>query len=152
MENSVIKREDNFDEVINNILALAGAEVGYLAETTGPQTYDNGLTLATNALYQERGTRHIPPRPFMEKGVDTILLAQNSRSLSGPVLAAICGRITPGAANARVGIALQGEIRNAIRGGEFLSLKPETVRRKGSTKPLVDTGRLLQGVDTRPKR
>lgn len=126
-----------------------GAEVGYLAETTGGQTYDNGLTLAANAAIHEKGLGTVPPRPFMTGGADRF---EQAADRNGRVVAAIVeGRLTADEGSNRLGVMLKADIQEEIRDGNFTALDPETIRRKGSSKPLIDSGRLRQGVDVRTK-
>ncbi len=147
--NKVKRRVDRFKEIKRDIAAMNGAKVGYLRETTGPQAYENGLTLASNALIQEKGTQHIPPRPFMNTGFNRYV--SKKTAIAKAVRAVVEQKISPKAGDTRLGVLLQSEIQKAITGGGFAPNKPSTIKRKGSSRPLVDTGKLRQGVDVRPK-
>ncbi len=87
----------------------------------------------------------IPARPFMaqtadKKGKDWQELADK---LTGAVF---FQQIPVPAALAQLGSAMQGDIQNTISSGHFRRLHPFTVRRKKSSRPLVDTGQLRQSV------
>ncbi|MEM8168046.1 hypothetical protein Q4R38_18910, partial [Morganella morganii] len=51
-----------------------------------------------------------------------------------------------GRAFAIVGEKLSGEVKRKIQSGINPELDPKTVARKGSSKPLIDTGNLLQSI------
>lgn len=93
--------------------------------------------IARNAWVHEKGTEHIPARPFMTKaGEDygkwqTVLEKSLERGVKMPK------------ALLRVGEAMQRSIVDAIDFGDYVALKPATIKRKkGSTKPLFDKGTL----------
>jgi len=137
------------DGLASDLAKLLGAKVGYLADTTGPQTYDNGLTLASNAAIHEFGGGNVPPRPFMRTGAEAF--DQQDRAIGSILTGVIDGKVQPKEGSNRLGVILQTEIKRAIRGGDFAPLKAATIKRKGSSAPLIDTGRLRQGVDVRTK-
>lgn len=146
---SVKQATVSLSDVASDLAKLLGAKVGYLAETTGPQTYDNGLTLAANAQIHELGTEHIPPRPFMRTGAEAF--DKMDRQIGNAIRDVIDGKMQPKQGSNRLGVMLQTEIKRAIRSGDFTPLKPATIKRKGSSTPLIDTGKLRQGVDVRTK-
>lgn len=184
---SVKQATVSLSDVASDLAKLLGAKVGYLAETTGPQTYDNGLTLAKNAEIHEYGTEidhpggtpyfmrggksvfvsnkghgayhtlpttkahriSIPPRPFMRTGAEAF--DKMDRQIGNVLRDVIDGKMQPKQGSNRLGVMLQTEIKRAIRSGDFTPLKPATIKRKGSSTPLIDTGKLRQGVDVRTK-
>lgn len=153
----VVVRVNNIRRAKRTVRALKGAHVGYLRETTGPKTpysdretgRGSNVTLATNAFWHEHGTRHMPPRPFMRKGA---ILFIERRSELKRILARGIAAYSARAVNAGVGALLASSIQRALRDGPHAALSPATIARKGSSKPLIDTGMLHQGVDSRPKR
>ncbi len=46
----------------------------------------------------------------------------------------------------RAGVVLVGEVQEQIRRGDYVPNAPSTVARKGSDKPLIDTGRLIASI------
>jgi phage gpG-like protein len=50
-----------------------------------------------------------------------------------------------------VGLMVVSDVKNRIREGIEPALKPETIRRKGSSKPLIDTGQLVNSVSHQVK-
>lgn len=151
VKNRVVEVLVNSKLVSKRLHNFLGADVGYLKETTGPQTYPNGFTLAENAAVQELGDLkgHIPPRPFMKQGAERF--EADDRSVGAIISSVAEGRRVPREASNALGVLLQGHVRMAIRDGNFAPLDPQTIKRKGSSKPLIDTGKLRQGVDVRTK-
>jgi len=47
----------------------------------------------------------------------------------------------------KIGIWYKGKIQETFRTGSFEANKPKTVAKKGSSRPLIDTGRLRQSID-----
>jgi hypothetical protein len=107
-----------------------------------------GLTKVAIAVWQEYGTeRGIPPRPFMHQCFDKRInmIEKVSANLHAQYLN---GKLTEKQALARLGEWYAGEIKDEILSGDFKPLAASTIRKKGSTRPLVDTGlNLLGGVD-----
>ena len=107
-----------------------------------------GLTKVAIAVWQEYGTeRGIPPRPFMHQCFDKRIdkIEKVSAHLHTQYLN---GQITEKQALARLGEWYAGEIKEEILSGDSKPLAPSTIYKKGSTRPLVDTGlNLLGGVD-----
>jgi hypothetical protein len=116
--------------------------VGFQAgETTG-----DGVDIVSIAAWNELGTEHIPPRPFMQQSVEK----NESR------IAAMCKtqlkKILTGEATARdalqaIGVMQKGLIQAEIKNGGFAPNSPRTIAKKGSAQPLIDTGRLRQSVN-----
>lgn len=96
---------------------------------------------------------NIPPRPFMEPGIDRVK-NQISTELKATGQAAFDGkfdRVDRGFH--RIGLLAQASIRAMITAGEgFPPLKPKTIarrKRRGrtGTKPLIDTGQLRNSIN-----
>lgn len=56
------------------------------------------------------------------------------------------GEITRDAALNRLGAYVQGKLRGAFTDGHMAPNAPSTIRQKGSSKPLIDTGALRQAI------
>lgn len=127
--------------------------VGVPQSTAGRQ--DGGINNPSLAYLHDRGSpaNNIPARPFLEPGVEAaaegiaqVLARAASSALAGQQNAALRGLN-------QAGLIAQASIQRKIVDGPFVPLKPETVRRKGSSRPLIDTGQLRQAVTyvVRPK-
>lgn len=107
----------------------------------------SNLTKVALAVIHEFGTEKIPERPFMRQAFDNRLneIEDMSANLHARYLN---GDLTEKQALAMLGEWFMGEIKEEIRKGSFTPLKPATVKAKGSSKPLIDTGlNLLGGID-----
>jgi hypothetical protein len=135
-------------------LGKARVRVGVLADApkkTGTRTGKRGrqiqqaATLAEVAAAHEFGTATIPQRSFIRATVD--LKAGEIGALQEKLAAQVAeGKITPEVAMERLGAAAQGMVQTRIAEGIGPALAPATVARKGSDKPLVDTGQLRSSV------
>jgi hypothetical protein len=47
----------------------------------------------------------------------------------------------------RLGVVATGEVKREFVVGSFVPLKPETIRRKKSSRPLIHTGQLRQSIN-----
>ena len=119
---------------------VSGVKVGFFSTAR----YENGTPVAAVAAWNEFGTETIPERPFFRNA-----LAESERSV---------GRILQGGLDTkkmvvgeqlagRVGAHIQGKIRDSITALKEPPNAPETVRLKGSSDPLLDTGTLRNSVD-----
>jgi len=52
----------------------------------------------------------------------------------------------------RLGLMVEGDIKKLIAQGIDPALKPETIKRKGSSKPLIDTGQLRASISSEPRK
>lgn len=114
---------------INDLEVIAGITNGEIAEY---------------AAYNEFGTETIPARPFM---LNTF--AENEDKYMGLVEGAINTVISGGSVKnelTRVGFAMQNDIVDKISSGDHTPNKQTTIKRKGSSKPLIDSGDMLRSV------
>lgn len=113
--------------------------VGFLENAT----YPDGQHVASVAAYNEFGTQRAPPRPFFRTmiaakaptwGKDTaVLIAQDNFDAKKAL--------------GQMGERIAGQLRKSIVELTSPPLSPITIRRKGFSKPLVDTGHMLNSVD-----
>ena len=117
--------------------------VGVFADQ--PRT-EGQLTNPEIATVHEYGSpaANIPERSFIRSTVDKNREAYNAtvRKIAGLILD---GKDTEPALNL-FGMRVANDIKRTIQQGIPPPLQPETVARKGSTKPLVDTGQLLSSI------
>lgn len=118
--------------------------------------YPDGTPIAYVAAIQEFGYGPIPPRPFMRPAEE----ANKGKWLKGiaaGVRGVIAGQVTLDHALEQVGMVAAGDVRKAIKSVTAPPLAESTVRarqrrKKGkkavSRKPLVDTGQMLQAVNS----
>ena len=103
---------------------------------------------ATNALiaYVHEFGIGVPERSFMRSTI--IENAEKYRLIQRDnILPAIRnGTLTAEECYRRLGLVAQGDMQNKINTGDFKELDEKTVKRKKSSRPLVDTGALLQSI------
>ena len=119
--------------------------VGYQA---GEATDDEGVDMCDIALWNELGTsgaHPIPARPFLRQSVDGN--EDKIRAHCAQQARAIARGGTAEEALKKIGIHMKGIVQKTIKEGSFGPNAPSTIRKKGSDKPLIDTGRLRQSVN-----
>lgn len=115
--------------------------VGYQA---GEVMDDKGVDMAQIAMFNELGTSTSPSRPFLRMSVDENkdkikkLSEQQKKNLTSGSSAENILK--------QVGVYGVKLVQEKIGNGSFVPNAPSTIRRKGSDKPLIDTGRMRQSV------
>lgn len=115
---------------------VAGIQAGAVNE---------GLQVAEYAAWNEFGTRSIPARPFMRNYVDNNTDRLIRFMANGVTQISLGNATTMGLLNA-LGLEMQNGIKRSITGGDFAPNAPYTIQKKGSNKPLIDTGIMLNSV------
>ena len=124
-------------------------KVGILAEGGGGEGRGEGLTNVTLAAIHEFGTSDgkIPERSFIRSAVarhrlEYIALIQKL------LKQVIRQKMTLRQMFDIVGLQAANDIKKGVVSGDGIPppLKPETIRRKKSSRPLVDTGRMIGAV------
>lgn len=113
----------------------------------GNDTVD-GVSVIDYAVYNEFGTsRGIPARPFMSK------TAEKYGKKTGDFVQYLVNRIIDGkidddTALHNIGMQYQAFMQQTIRSAKSWAVPnaPATIRRKGSSSPLIDTGRMIGAV------
>lgn len=131
---------------------VAGVEIGWFATSRYP---DRNRTPVTNvAAWNEFGTmrngsQHSPPRPFIRPAIQVARLQARMvlRQQIDPVKKRVTKRIA-----GLIGETVKGEIQSQITQLTSPPNAPATVERKGSTKPLIDIGKLRADVTWRVMR
>lgn len=142
------------DGLLSRLRRAAGARVrvGVLEEATKASREEEGsaLTLLEVAAVHEFGApaAGIPQRSFIRAGVDAQLpeIQRVQRALAGQT---IRGAITLDVALDRLGAKVAALLQNRIAAGIDPPNSPATIARKGSSKPLVDTGQLKAAITWR---
>jgi hypothetical protein len=111
----------------------------------GKAQEDDGTDIADIAAWNELGTSTIPARPFMADSVD------KHQDEINKFCKERMKRFSSGAEDAETVLKLCGNfqvgaIQKEIVDGDFAPNAESTIRKKGSDKPLIDTGRMRQSV------
>lgn len=114
-----------------------GARAGYFDGDTNKQ----GVSLAKIALWNEYGNERTPPRAFLRN-------AQKKANKRGKSI--VKARLDEGTnideICAQLAVMLTDEVKNSIRSGNWEPNAPSTIHQKHSSKPLIDTGQLLNSA------
>lgn len=119
--------------------------IGYQRGALSGNSDDNSRAdLVDIAMWNELGTVNIPSRPFMRDSVDKhipainhMLMAQKDALLNGATAREILNT---------VGLFQQDLIQTEIEQGDFVANAESTIKKKGSDKPLIDTGTMKNSV------
>lgn len=111
----------------------------------GKTTEEDGTDVCDIAAWNELGTVNMPSRPFLRMSVDdnsdkinSFMSAQKRSIINGEPADRILKKI---------GIFQKDLIQEKITEGSFEPNAPSTIKAKGSSKPLIDTGRMRQSVN-----
>jgi len=119
---------------------------GYYADVKaikGASLKSGATGVAEVAAYAEFGTATSPPRPFFRA-----MISKHSKTW-GPDLAKVLKAVDYDVdrALALMGEKIAGDLRQSIIDTNAPPLKASTVKRKGFSKPLIDTSHMLHSVD-----
>lgn len=100
------------------------------------------------AIFNEYGTSKMPARPFFRLSVGTAN-AQNEikEYMKQQVEQIIQGGMSAQQAYENLGTFVVQKIKKTIASGNFAALNPQTVKKKGHSKPLMDTHSLFHSID-----
>ena len=136
--------DHGLDKIIQQALKLDGKGVK-VGIRRGKGSHD-GTDMLDIAVYNHFGTATIPARPFVsdcaEKNAGQIQEAQKRL-----VYRVYQGGLSADGALAELGAWYVNVQKGHILHGGWTPNAPATVKRKGSNKPLVDTGQLVNTVD-----
>lgn len=111
----------------------------------GEATEDDGTDICDIAAWNELGTEHIPSRPFLRKSVDEnedkineFIDQEASELMNGAPAEQVLKKI---------GLFQKALVQEKITEGDFTPNAESTIKKKGSSKPLIDTGRMRQSVN-----
>ena len=108
----------------------------------------NGISVQDYAIFNEYGTSRIPARPFFRLSVGTAN-AQNEikEYMKQQVEQIIQGGMSAQQAYENLGTFVVQKIKKTIASGNFAALNPQTVKKKGHSKPLMDTHSLYESIN-----
>lgn len=138
---STAKLAEHLAKIVKSTAGLPRVNVGFLSGAT----YPDGTSVALVAAVQEFGSEsnNIPSRPFFR-----LMIAEHSKSW--PDAIALNYKATDGDIPKtldRMGQGIKGQLQQSIRDTNDPPLAPATIARKGFSKPLIDSGTMLNAVD-----
>lgn len=104
-----------------------------------------GLSMPEIAAQNEFGTKFIPARPFMSTALDMNLNMINN-FIARQYSLILRGKTTTDKALGLIGQMMTGLIQKRIRQIVLPPNSPRTIAIKGSSKPLIDFGQMIQSV------
>ena len=112
---------------------------------------DQGSDLVIYAASNEFGTSTIPERSYLRGSIDE--KKRSIRKLTSKLAEkVIAGKMSKKEALEIIGQKAQGIVQGKMTRGPFTPITAATVARKGSTKPLIDTGRLRSSITFRVRK
>lgn len=134
-------------ELLNDSYVLVGFQEGQVTkvQTKGGRKKEAGHSMAQIAAENEFGTSRIPARPFMSTSFD------ENRARINKAVQGEYGKIVDGTSSVRrslslIGLFMADLVQKKIRDIHYPPNSPKTIARKGSSKPLIDFGQMVQSV------
>ena len=108
----------------------------------------NGISAQDYAIFNEYGTSRIPARPFFRLSVGTANAQDEIKEyMKSQVEQIIQGGITGQQAYENLGTFVVQKIKKTIASGNFAALNSQTIKKKGHSKPLMDTHSLYNSIN-----
>lgn len=117
----------------------------YVGFQHGEASQDNGTDICDVAAWNELGTVNMPSRPFLRNSVDENEAKIDSfiQSKKGDFVRSVSAEQVL----KEIGIFQKDLIQEKITEGDFAPNAESTIKKKGSGKPLIDTGKMRQSVN-----
>lgn len=143
MARSVRVIDRGYNETLARVFELSkGSQVTVgIHEEKGGKIHSDRLSVADIGAIHERGTATIPRRSWLSDTIDGIR-GKLGKELAQPLRMAIQRKIEPNKALGIFGLYVVGQIQSRMSDGIPPPLAPQTIQRKGSSTPLIDTGQL----------
>lgn len=115
--------------------------VGFPAEFNEKVEGADNFNLASLAAVLEFGNERIPSRPFLRQ-----TLAENQEKYTALFVKLFESGVSIDQIYEQIALIAQGDVQQNIVNGKWTANAPSTIKRKKSSKPLIDTGKLRQSV------
>ena len=115
--------------------------VGFPAEFNEKVEGSDNFNLASLAAVLEFGNERIPSRPFLRQ-----TLAENQDKYTALFVKLFESGNSIEKIYEQIALIAQGDVQQNIVNGQWAANAPSTIKRKKSSKPLIDTGKLRQSV------
>ncbi len=147
MSSKVVDIDRGWNRIRRELARMAKSfvKVGVLSNAG---TEEGGMSLVDVAVVNEYGApeKNIPERPFIRQTLDTksTEIAKKKADLADKVMT---GKMDTRRALDDLGVWATRKIKETFTKGDFTPNAPATIKRKGSSRPLIDTGRLRQSIN-----
>lgn len=148
--------DKGWEALMSAVRAQAADNISVKVGVIGGSRTGDDLTNAEIAMVHEYGSpaAGIPERSFLRASIDlnrekyrAYMHRTVGKLLDKWVLSRKSGPVDLTLAFERLGLMAAADVKRLMRlSGYFVPLKPETMRRKGSSKPLIDTGQLINSI------
>lgn len=143
MANYVLDKDMGFKVTLARLSSLHGSvKVGIFADAGSSKK--GHTSIAEYAAYNEFGTSHIPSRPFMRQTIDKYTNAWGQAAEAAEKR--VADGMSPHQALELIGNIAEGHIKATIGRGSFAPNAANTIKQKGSSQPLIDTGAMRGAV------
>lgn len=152
-----MSRVEDKDLGLNRIIRTLNKDLDGVVVKVGVQAKDKAVRrgkggsirntdqpLAVIAAIHEFGLGDMPQRSFLRSAYDENL-PMIDKMIQRVANGAVFGLGTNAALN-KLGNVVQGMVQRKIVDGPFVPNSPATIKRKKSSKPLIDTGHLRQSI------
>lgn len=114
-----------------------------------PPKAEGPLTIAEIAFIMENGSEknNLPPRPVMGQTIKRT--EKDVPTIQGRALDMFLRGVPKEQALKIIAVWFEGELKRSFTKETFAPLQPETIARKGSSRPLIDSGQLRQSITSR---
>ena len=132
-----------FKQLIEQLKASSekAVYVGFPAEFNEKVEGADNFNLASLAAVLEFGNERIPSRPFLRQ-----TLAENQEKYTALFVKLFESGVSIDQIYEQIALIAQGDVQQNIANGKWTANAPSTIKRKKSSKPLIDTGKLRQSV------
>lgn len=135
--NTTIEKNFNFDDIIGRLRSVDGQKV---------EAGIFGGFAQNKAMWNEYGTsRGMPARPFL-RNTQYEHESEWSQQVGRDMVNVFRGSISGQSVGVKLGKKMANDIKSTIDAGNFAALALSTIKRKGSSQPLIDTGDMRSSI------
>lgn len=145
-------KKSEWDKIVEGVRKMAGSrtvKVGIFGAKGGNED-DGGVSVLELATIHEFGApgAGIPERSFIRAGVRALQKTPEFAKIVGKLGASVFKGPGPRErALGILGVYASNQVKKYVTKGKNLTpLKPATIKAKGSSRPLVDTGRMVNSI------
>lgn len=119
--------------------------VGHKKVKVGFPASETNQEIVNRAIFNNFGTINIPERPFMSNAFDDNRSKYvEALKISAPKI--LRGEVKVGEVVSKLGIVFADDVREEIINLDTPPNAPSTIKQKGSSNPLIDTGQMKNSV------
>jgi hypothetical protein len=136
-----------YDKIISELKKLINSKLIIMIDPSA--TYEDGTKVEDVGMWMEFGwdefNVHYPSRPFWRSAFDSNLNNIQKR-FEHELNKVLNGKTSSDLALERLGKYVVTKIKEMIMKGSYEPLTSSTIANKGSSQPLIDTGKLLKSI------